>query len=145
MRWSPSPSVGGGGDQPVVLARVPDGQPQVIGERMAGPERARHEAAPQQAFGGGGGALGRPEVDEQEVRDRRPDRPADRASAPSVSRSRSRLDAREVASRTVGSRSASVTTVTETVETEPGGRYGFIRAITSGRASANPTRRPASA
>ena len=36
------------------------------------------------------------------------------------------------------SRRASVTTVTEIVETEPGGRYGFSRAIDLGRAMREP-------
>jgi 23S rRNA (adenine2503-C2)-methyltransferase len=38
---------------------------------------------------------------------------------------------------------ANVPFSTLTVETEPGGRYGAIRAIVSGRAIANPTRNPA--
>ena len=67
------------------------------------------------------------------------------ARSASVRRVRSRTTRARFASRTVGSRSASVTTVTETVETEPGGRYGFSRAIISGRATPNPTRSPASA
>ena len=44
-----------------------------------------------------------------------------------------------------GRSNASVTIVTLTVLTEPGGRYGAIRAIVSGRPIAKPTRKPASA
>jgi hypothetical protein len=44
-----------------------------------------------------------------------------------------------------GSRSTSVTTLTETVEIEPGGRNGFIVEMTAGAATPNPIRRPASA
>ena len=67
------------------------------------------------------------------------------ARSASVRRVRSRSTRARFASRIVGSSSASVTTVIETVEIEPGGRYGFRRAIISGRATPNPTRRPASA
>ncbi len=51
-----------------------------------------------------------------------------RRGASRSTRTRSRL-----ASRIDGSARASVTTVTETVETEPGGRYGLSLAISSGR------------
>ena len=55
-RWSPSgcrhacgpsprPSAGGGSDQSVVLGAVADREAEVVGERVAGAERARHEAA----------------------------------------------------------------------------------------------------
>ena len=44
-------SVGGGGDEPVVLGGVSDRQAEVVGERMARPERAGHEAAGEEAFG----------------------------------------------------------------------------------------------
>ena len=73
------------------------------------------------------------------------DGPTDQpASASAVlSRSRSPMTRATLLAARVSSLSASVTTVTDTVDTDPGGRIGFIRATSSGRATANPTRSPA--
>ena len=115
-----------------------------MGERVARGERPRHEPAPEEPGGDGRGALGGPEVGEEEVRDgRADDQPA--ARRPSARRSRSASTRATFACIPVGSARAAVTTVTLIVDTEPGGRYGAIRAIVSGRAIANPTRNPARA
>ena len=71
------------------------------------------------------------------------DQPA--SASPSARRVRSVSTRARLPSRIEGSSSASVTIVTETVDTDPGGRYGFIRAMTSASAMANPTRSPARA
>ena len=71
--------VGRGGDEPVVLVRVADGQSQMIGEWMAHTERARNQAAREQCLGDGRGTVRCSEVHEHEVRDRRADGPASRA------------------------------------------------------------------
>ena len=135
----------GGSDQAIVLIGVADGQPQVVGERVALPERAGHETVRQERLRDRRRALGAPEVDQHEVRHRRTDRPADRAEGVGqAARARARRG-RGWRSRMSGSRRASVTRVTDTVETEPGGRNGLSRAMTSGRATANPTRSPARA
>ena len=75
------------------------------------------------------------------------DGPTDQPTAPraSVRRVRSLSTRARLSSRIESSRRTSVTSVTEIVEIEPGGRNGFNRAITSGRATPNPTRRPARA
>ena len=135
---------GGDRDEPVVLVRVAHGQAQVVGQRMTATERARDEAVRKERLGHGRRALGGAEVDQQEVGHRRPDRPAHGqervAQADPLAG-----DASEVVVEDPGSRSASVTRVTDTVETEPGGRNGLSVAISSRRATANPTRSPASA
>ena len=64
-------------DQPVVTGCVPDGEPQEPGQRMAGAERPRHDPPAEQGGRDGRRADRRAEVDEQEVRDRGPDRPAE--------------------------------------------------------------------
>ena len=75
------------------------------------------------------------------------DGPTDQPIARSASASRSRSVATRcrLASRIVSSSRASVTSVTDTTEMEPGGRYGFIRAMSEGWAIAKPTRSPARA
>src|SRR3990172_3405387 len=75
------------------------------------------------------------------------DGPTDQPDEPraEASRARSRTTRSRFSSRMPSSRRASVTIATEGIETEPGGRHGAIRAMISGRASANPTRRPARA
>ena len=56
------------------------------------------------------------------------------------------IDAREVGRRGPSGRAGPRSRrVTDTVDTEPGGRYGLSRAMTSGRAMAKPTRSPARA
>ena len=109
-----------------------DREPEEGGQRVPGRERARHEAAAQEPLGDGRRPLRRAEVDEQEVRDRRADRPAGRAQAGGEALALDARRARGWPRGCVSSRRASVTTVTETVETEPGGRYGFSRAMTRG-------------
>ena len=69
--------------------------------------------------------------------------PASRS--PAANRSRSLATLATLARIASGRSNASVTIVTLTVLTEPGGRYGAIRAIVSGRPIAKPTRKPASA
>ena len=136
---------GGDRDEPVVLVRVAHGQAQVVGERMAGTERARDEAA----------SRGAPRPRSRRARRSR-SRPAGswsptaRPTSPTPRARRAGGSARRRRGRgcrrgSPGSRSASVTSVTDTVDTEPGGRYGLSVAISSRRATANPTRSPASA
>ena len=61
----------------------------------------------------------------------------------SVNRSRSAAMAATRDGARFGSRRRAAATSTEMFDTEPGGRYTAISSITSGRASAKPTRRPA--
>ena len=102
-----------------------DRQAEVVGERVARPERAGHEAAGEQAFGDRAGPLRRAEVDQDEVRDRRADRPADRAQRLGQAASARVSTRARLSSRIESSRRTSVTSVTEIVEIEPGGRNGF--------------------
>ena len=66
--------------------------------------------------------------------------PTDQPAAVSASarRPRSVSTRARLVARIAGSSSASVTIVTETVDTDPGGRYGFMRAMTSGLAIGEP-------
>ena len=67
------------------------------------------------------------------------------AARPAANRARSPSTRATFASIASGAWRAAVTIVTLVVAIDPGGRYGAIRAIVSGRAIANPTRSPASA
>ena len=115
-----------------------------------GPERARHEAAAQEGLGDGGRPARRtPKSTRRKfVTDGPTDQPAAaqgrRSGGPARVSTRVEVGVEDRRS----SRRASVTTVTETVETEPGGRYGLSRAIDLGardartRPAGRPARRP---
>ena len=136
-------SRGGDGDEPVVLVRVAHGQAQVVGERMAGTERARDEAA----------SRGAPRPPSRRAR-REPkstsrkfvtDGPTDQPDATSASRRRVALavDAGEVGVEDRRDRAAPRSRrVTDTVDTEPGGRIRVERGDQLGPGDGEPDPQP---
>ena len=90
-------------------AAVADGEAEVVGERMAGAERPRHEAAAQQASATAAARSGDPKSTRRKLVTDGPTRQPTARSA-SASRARSRVDPLEVRLRgSSGSRRASVT------------------------------------
>ena len=137
----------GGLDEPVVLVTVADGEAQVRREGVARcrtcAARGRGARSPSAVAAA---RSGEPKSTSRKFVTLGPtDQPA---AVSAVGQAAAlALDTLEVASRAIaGSRSASVTIVAETVDTDPGGRYGFDPGDDRPRgATAKPTRSPASA